>query len=42
LAGHPEQLGMMNALSELDFFAKDIRILGSYLAHEYRYKHDFV
>ncbi len=42
LAGHPEQLGMRNALSELDFFAKDVRILGSYPAHKYRNKHDFV
>jgi prephenate dehydratase len=42
LAGHPEQLSMINALSELDYFAKEIRILGSYSAHKYRRKHDFV
>jgi prephenate dehydratase len=42
LAGHPEQRSMKNALSELEFFAKDIRILGSYPAHKYRRKHDFV
>lgn len=42
LAGHPEQRSMENALSELEFFAKDIRILGSYPAHKYRRKHDFV
>jgi prephenate dehydratase len=42
LAGHPEQASMKNALSELDFFAKEIRILGSYPAHKYRRKHEFV
>lgn len=42
LAGHPDQLGMQNALEELNFFAKDIRILGSYPAHKYRRKHEFV
>ena len=42
LAGHPEQISMKNALSELDFFAKDVRLLGSYPAHKYRNKHDFV
>jgi prephenate dehydratase len=41
LVGHPDQLSMGNALSELEFFAKDIRILGSYPAHKYRNKHDF-
>jgi prephenate dehydratase len=42
LAGHPEQRSMQNALSELEFFAKEIRILGSYPAHKYRRKNDFV
>jgi prephenate dehydratase len=42
LAGHPNQLGMINALEELNFFAKDVRILGSYPAHNYRNKSDFV
>lgn len=42
LAGHPEQSNMKNALSELDFFAKDIRIVGSYPAHKYRRKNEFV
>lgn len=42
LAGHPEQVSMKNALSELDYFAKEIRILGSYPAHKYRRKHEFV
>jgi prephenate dehydratase len=42
LAGYPEQQGMVNALDELDFFAKDVRILGSYPAHKYRRAHSFV
>jgi prephenate dehydratase len=42
LAGHPEQPVMVRALLELDFFAKDVRILGSYPAHSYRRKYDFV
>jgi prephenate dehydratase len=42
LAGHPEQPIMVRALFELDFFAKDVRILGSYPAHSYRRKYDFV
>jgi prephenate dehydratase len=42
LTGHPEQASMKRALFELDFFAKDVRILGSYPAHAYRRKYDFV
>ncbi|MFQ3171002.1 MAG: prephenate dehydratase [Oleispira sp.] len=42
LAGHPEQSVMVRALFELEFFAKDVRILGSYPAHGYRRKYDFV
>lgn len=42
IIGHPSQVGVINALEELEFFAKDIRILGSYIAHKYRRKHDFV
>lgn len=42
LAGHPQQAAMINALDELQFFAKTVRILGSYPAHEYRIKHAFV
>ena len=42
IIGHPSQVGVINALEELDFFAKDVRILGSYLAHKYRNKHDFI
>jgi prephenate dehydratase len=42
LMGHPEQASMKRALFELEFFAKDVRILGSYSAHSYRRKYDFV
>jgi prephenate dehydratase len=42
LAGYPEQKNMVNALEELDFFAKDVRILGCYPAHKYRHTHGFV
>jgi len=42
LAGHPQQKSMQRALDELNFFAKDIRILGSYPAHKYRRKHEFI
>jgi prephenate dehydratase len=42
LTGHPEQASMKRALLELDFFAKDVRILGSYPAHSYRRQYDFV
>ena len=42
LAGYPEQESMVNALEELDFFAKDVRILGCYPAHKYRRTHNFV
>jgi len=42
LSGHPNQKSMKNALLELEFFAKTVRILGSYPAHKYRRKSDFV
>lgn len=42
LAGHPSQRGMKNALLELEYFAKTVRVLGSYPAHKYRRKSDFV
>lgn len=42
LAGHPQQVAMVNALDELKFFAEDIRLLGSYPAHKYRAKNAFV
>ena len=40
--GHHCEPALKNALEELNFFAKEIRILGSYPAHQYRRKHDFV
>lgn len=42
IAGHYQQQAVKNALEELEFFGKDIRILGSYPAHKYRRKHEFV
>lgn len=42
IEGYPEQQAMKHALEELNFFAKDIRILGTYPAHTYRRKHEFV
>ncbi|KZZ39952.1 prephenate dehydratase domain-containing protein, partial [Oleiphilus sp. HI0117] len=40
--GHYRQQALQNALEELNFFAKEVRILGSYPAHKYRRKHEFV
>ncbi|MFC6673677.1 prephenate dehydratase [Marinobacterium aestuariivivens] len=40
--GHPDQRSMQYALQELDFFAKDVRILGTYPAHPFRYRRDTV
>ncbi|MCS0494811.1 prephenate dehydratase [Ancylobacter mangrovi] len=34
--GHPEDRGLKNALEELSFFSKEVRILGVYPAHAYR------
>jgi prephenate dehydratase len=42
LAGYSDQKGMVNALEELNFFAKDVRVLGCYPAHKYRRVHGFV
>ncbi len=42
IAGHHQQKSVRNALDELEFFGKEIRILGSYPAHKYRRKHEFV
>ncbi len=42
IAGHHQQSSVKNALEELNFFGKDIRILGSYPAHKYRDKHKYV
>ncbi|QIB33734.1 prephenate dehydratase [Ancylobacter pratisalsi] len=34
--GHPDDVGVKNALEELSFFSKEVRILGVYPAHPYR------
>lgn len=36
IQGHPQQHNMMLALEELEYFAREVRILGSYPAHDYR------
>jgi len=40
--GHPDEKAMQYALQELDFFAKEVRILGTYPAHPFRYRKDRV
>jgi prephenate dehydratase len=36
--GHPDDLPLKRALEELEFFSKELRILGTYPAHPYRAK----
>ena len=36
--GHPDQRDLKNALEELSFFSREVRILGVYAAHPYRYQ----
>lgn len=36
--GHPEDTAMIHAFEELDFFTTEIRILGVYPAHPFRFK----
>ena len=36
VVGHPDDRALGLALEELAFFAKDIRLMGSYPAHEFR------
>jgi prephenate dehydratase len=38
--GHPEHNGVRLALEELDFFSKEVRILGVYPQHPYRWETD--
>ena len=38
--GHPHQKSMQYALQELDFFAKEVRIIGTYPAHPFRFKQE--
>lgn len=40
--GHPHQDSMKYAMQELDFFAKEVRNIGTYPAHPFRYKSDAV
>ncbi len=40
--GHPNEPAVANALEELQYFAREMRILGSYPAHSYRQRTDFV
>ncbi|MBO1076583.1 prephenate dehydratase [Roseomonas marmotae] len=36
--GDPEQPGLRRALEELAFFSKELRVLGTYAAHDYRFQ----
>lgn len=36
--GHPEERNLRLALEELDFFSREVKILGVYPAHPYRYQ----
>ena len=38
IEGHPDQKSMQYALQELNFFAKEARIIGTYPAHLFRFK----
>lgn len=38
--GHPDDQGVKNALEELRFFSREVRILGVYPAHEFRATQD--
>jgi prephenate dehydratase len=37
--GHPEHANVRLALEELDFFSREVRILGVYPAHPFRKEH---
>ena len=37
--GHPEQPAVRRALEELDYFSRELRVLGTYPAHRYRLEH---
>ena len=36
--GHPDDIGLRHALEELEFFSREVRILGVYPAHAYRFR----
>jgi prephenate dehydratase len=38
IEGHPDQQNVRLALEELSFFSREVRILGVYPAHPYRFK----
>ncbi len=40
IEGHPESRAFNRALEELGFFAKDVKLLGSYIAHPSRKKYE--
>jgi len=37
---HPSERALQYALEELNFFAKDVKIMGTYPAHPFRYQND--
>ncbi len=37
--GHPEQPAVARALEELEYFSREVRVLGTYRAHPYRLRH---
>ena len=39
--GHPDQASLRNALEELEFFSREVRILGVYPAHQFRAEQGF-
>lgn len=39
--GHPDQTSLRNALEELEFFSREVRVLGVYPAHAFREQQDF-
>lgn len=39
--GHPDQASLRNALEELEFFSREVRILGVYPAHSFRAEQGF-
>ena len=39
--GHPDQSSLRNALEELEFFSREVRILGVYPAHPFRDEQGF-
>jgi len=39
IEGHPHQQSMKFALQELNFFAEEVRVIGTYEAHPFRFSH---